>query len=253
MYDAFKGLYVGFYKQEFHAADSLFTIALQLADSTIINEVATYFYAIKAKENYYFDNKIEESENLLEGLKYVEDWHFLIWYYSMIIDNCYKEEDYSCVNEYTNFIESYCETNNLYEVFLKWDWYYLAWIQKRKGDVLAQNYNNESIDYQNAAKELSHRIKNDLQELNSYLDIQKLKATNEITKQELSKSQQLIVTFGNIHKFLYKNDNPEMVNVQTYFKQFIDDLVSAAPTIKNRLKTNIQISDVKLPTSITKR
>lgn len=97
-------------------------------------------------------------------------------------------------------------------------------------------------------KELSHRIKNNLQELNSYLDIQKLKTTNETTKQELSKSQQLIVTFGNIHKFLYKNDNPEMVNIQDYFRQFIGELISAAPTIKNQIKTSIQISDVKLPT-----
>jgi two-component sensor histidine kinase len=119
--------------------------------------------------------------------------------------------------------------------------------------AITVNKQREKAEQQNKIikmqqKELSHRIKNNLQELNSYLDIQKQKTTNETTKQELSKSQQLIVTFGNIHKFLYRNDSPEMVNIQDYFKQFIGELINAAPTIKNRIKTSIQVSDVKLPT-----
>ncbi len=81
--------------------------------------------------------------------------------------------------------------------------------------------NNRQIQEQNEKmellmKELHHRVKNNLQIVTNLLLLQSNRMTDEESKQAIKMGQQRIEAMALIHRSLYEQSNPKLINMREY-------------------------------------
>ncbi len=88
-------------------------------------------------------------------------------------------------------------------------------------------------------KEIHHRIKNNLQLINSLIKLQQQHISNQEAKDILSKTYQRIQAISMVHEKLYSSENLNL-NLEKYIKQQTKDMLSCAPdSIKIKTKFNL--------------
>ncbi|HET8707831.1 MAG TPA: sensor histidine kinase, partial [Pseudomonadales bacterium] len=75
-------------------------------------------------------------------------------------------------------------------------------------------------------KEIHHRVKNNMQVINSLLNLQASHSANEVVKEELTESQMRIKTMALIHQLLYEHQDFSRIHVQEYIERLVK-LISA--------------------------
>jgi two-component sensor histidine kinase len=98
--------------------------------------------------------------------------------------------------------------------------------------------NNENILLM---KEVHHRVKNNLQIITSLLRLQKNNLSPEI-EQKFDEAISRIMTMSLIHSKLYQSDDLTKINIESYTKDLIYDILSSLSS-NDKIKTHI-ISDV---------
>jgi two-component sensor histidine kinase len=74
-------------------------------------------------------------------------------------------------------------------------------------------------------KEVHHRVKNNLQIVSSLLSLQSHHLADSDAQQAIKIGQQRIEAMSLIHRSLYQQDNPNMVNMQEYVSNLVESIL----------------------------
>jgi len=98
-------------------------------------------------------------------------------------------------------------------------------------------------------REIHHRVKNNLQVVNSLLGIQARNVVDEKVKSMFRASQSRVVTMARLHEKIYNTQDLKNINVKEYFKILINDLVNSNSLVNNiSLKLCIDPIDMSIDT-----
>lgn len=76
-------------------------------------------------------------------------------------------------------------------------------------------------------KEIHHRVKNNLQVVNSLLRIQSRSITDENVKSMFNAAQSRVVAMARLHEKIYNTKDFKNINIKEHFKLLINDLISS--------------------------
>ncbi|PSR56571.1 hypothetical protein AHMF7605_25275 [Adhaeribacter arboris] len=120
---------------------------------------------------------------------------------------------------------------------------------RRKNNLL--NVQNEQINEQAEKlkllmKELHHRVKNNLQIVSSLLSLQSNRLVDEDAKKAVKVGRQRIEAMSLIHRSLYQQDNPNLVNMKEYITDLAESLMESFGLSKEELKLDLCITVAEL-------
>lgn len=95
-------------------------------------------------------------------------------------------------------------------------------------------------------KEVHHRVKNNLQVINSILNLQSSYVKDEETLQIIIESQNRIRSMSFIHESLYQTKDFTHISFDTYISTLIKNLVQSYEVRANLIKLNLEIDKVDL-------
>lgn len=96
-------------------------------------------------------------------------------------------------------------------------------------------------------KEIHHRVKNNLQLVNSLLSIQARDSERRMDVREfLTKSQDRVQSMALIHETLYMSDNLAKVNFQDYLEKLVDHLFQSFDVDKKVIEIHLECNNVFL-------
>ena len=111
---------------------------------------------------------------------------------------------------------------------------------RNKNEILQKQY--EIIEAQNVTKtnllkEIHHRVKNNLQMVNSMVHMQYRAAQDENSLNTLKKVERRIMTMAKLHETIYQSENFEILDMESYIKELLDDLfqIKAGLTIDYKI------------------
>lgn len=95
-------------------------------------------------------------------------------------------------------------------------------------------------------KELHHRVKNNLQIVSSLLSLQSNHLPDKDAQQAVKVGQQRIEAMSLIHRSLYQQNNPNMVNMKEYVTDLVESILQSFGIEKNTfgLQLDIQITEM---------
>ncbi|MFN8712661.1 MAG: sensor histidine kinase [Bacteroidota bacterium] len=99
--------------------------------------------------------------------------------------------------------------------------------------------------------EVHHRVKNNLAVISSLLNLQLNSVTNEYTRQILLESRNRIASMALIHQKLYRQDNAEDVDFDTYIHELVEEIRNSYPS-ETPLPIEVNIKAQRIPLNLTK-
>lgn len=115
---------------------------------------------------------------------------------------------------------------------------------RKKSEKLQKQY--EIIEAQNVTKtnllkEIHHRVKNNLQMVNSMVHMQYRAAQDENSLNTLKKVERRIITMAKLHEKIYQSDNFEILDMESYISELLEDLFKIKSDLDIEYK--IKVSD----------
>jgi two-component sensor histidine kinase len=104
-----------------------------------------------------------------------------------------------------------------------------AMLQNQYKIIEAQN-----VTKTNLLKEIHHRVKNNLQMVNSMVHMQYRAAQDENSLNTLKKVERRIITMAKLHETIYQSDNFEILDMESYIRELLEDLF--------KIKTDLDIT-----------
>jgi PAS domain S-box-containing protein len=95
-------------------------------------------------------------------------------------------------------------------------------------------------------KEVHHRVKNNLQVINSILNLQSSYVKDEETLQVILESQNRIRSMSYIHESLYQTKDFSSINFHDYITNLIQNLVHSYDINRNKTKLDLNVEKVEL-------
>jgi len=94
-------------------------------------------------------------------------------------------------------------------------------------------------------KEIHHRVKNNLQVVNSLLKFQSRKLESEEAITMFKETRNRVVSMALLHEKMYRSDDIHHINVQEYISLLVEDLVKSY-AVDKKIKLDIKIDSVDL-------
>jgi two-component sensor histidine kinase len=96
-------------------------------------------------------------------------------------------------------------------------------------------------------KEIHHRVKNNLQLIVSLLRLQSYELEDKDSIKQFDEAINRVITIATIHEKIYQNDSLSKVNIESYFKEISQDIISMSE-ISNKIKIDFQfqLKSIKL-------
>ena len=107
-------------------------------------------------------------------------------------------------------------------------------VKERTAEIMTQN-NEKTVLLQ----EIHHRVKNNLQIINSLFSIQSFYTDNEEIKLLFKESQNRILSMSKIHKTLYESKDFAQVNIKEYISELVSDIKESYAVNRCDLDLNI--------------
>ena len=114
---------------------------------------------------------------------------------------------------------------------------------KLENSLLALEKKNE--EKRAMLKEIHHRVKNNLQVVNSLLKFQSRKLESEEAITMFKETRNRVVSMALLHEKMYRSDDIHQIDVQDYISLLVEDLVKSYAVDKN-IKLDIKIEAVNL-------
>ncbi len=120
---------------------------------------------------------------------------------------------------------------------------------RRRNRMLADSnkkINEQAEQLKFFMKELHHRVKNNLQIVSSLLSFQSNHLPDKDAQQAVKVGQQRIEAMSLIHRSLYQQDNPNMVNMKEYVTDLVESILQSFGIERNTfdLQLDIQITEM---------
>lgn len=98
---------------------------------------------------------------------------------------------------------------------------------RKKNQILQKQYEiieKQDVTKTNLLKEIHHRVKNNLQMVNSMVHMQYRAAQDKNSLNTLKKVERRIITMAKLHEKIYQSENLEILDMESYIKELLDDL-----------------------------
>lgn len=99
-------------------------------------------------------------------------------------------------------------------------------------------------------KELHHRVKNNLQIVSSLLTLQSNRLVDEESRNAIKLGQQRIEAMSLIHRSLYQQDNPTLVNMKEYITDLAESIMMSFGIDKNDFDLHLDIAVTELDVDV---
>ncbi len=110
-------------------------------------------------------------------------------------------------------------------------------VRERTKEISKQNKEKTVL-----LQEIHHRVKNNLQIINSLFNIQAHYTTNEETKTLFKESQNRILSMSKIHQSLYESNDFSKLNIKTYVTNLVND-IKESYAVNKEVKLDLNIDD----------
>lgn len=94
-------------------------------------------------------------------------------------------------------------------------------------------------------KEIHHRVKNNLQVVNSLLRLQSKEIQDKEIVAKFKETQKRIITIAALHEKMYRSENLKHVNLKDHIESIVEDLVSTY-AIDKEIDVNMHIDDIRI-------
>lgn len=98
--------------------------------------------------------------------------------------------------------------------------------------------------------EIHHRVKNNLSVISSLLNLQLNTVTNEYTRQILLESRNRVASMALIHQKLYRQDNAEEVDFDTYINELVTEIRNSYP-FATPMQIQVNVTAHPIPLNLT--
>jgi len=124
----------------------------------------------------------------------------------------------------------------------------LKWNKKKKKIYKLLKKQKEEISLKNdektaMLKEIHHRVKNNLQIVNSLLKFQSREIKDENVVAIFEKAQKRVVSMAMLHEKMYNSDDLKHIDVKEYISLLVADLIDTY-SVGKKIKQNIQVENV---------
>jgi len=92
-------------------------------------------------------------------------------------------------------------------------------------------------------KETHHRVKNNLQMINSLLRLQSTQIKDEEVVKMFQEAQSRVLSMANLHEEMYRSDNMKLINIKTHFSSLIPKIINDNKVGKNII-LDLNIGDI---------
>jgi two-component sensor histidine kinase len=100
-------------------------------------------------------------------------------------------------------------------------------------------------------KEIHHRVKNNLQIINSLLNLQSAKVEDELLQNAFRECRRRTQTMALVHDNLYRSDNLATIDLNTYFTHLLEDMIGTYElTTPISYRTEIEVRDATMDTIV---
>jgi len=113
-------------------------------------------------------------------------------------------------------------------------------IKKAKLEIVKRNDEKTVM-----LKEIHHRVKNNLQVVNSLLRIQSRNVTDKKVKLMFNAAQSRVVAMARLHEKIYNTKDLKNINVKEHFKLLINDLISSN-NLDKEISLNLRIDSIHM-------
>jgi len=130
--------------------------------------------------------------------------------------------------------------------------YYLISKKNRFMAMSAKTMNEQAEKLQVLIKELHHRVKNNLQIVSSLLSLQSNRLTDADARSAIKLGQQRIEAMSLIHRNLYRQENPTLVNMKEFVTDLTESIMVSFGIDKDEfiLELEISISDLDVDVAL---
>ena len=95
-------------------------------------------------------------------------------------------------------------------------------------------------------REMHHRVKNNLQMLNSLLSIQSRTLADPNARAAMQDSRARVQAIGLIHQFLYGRDAFRQIHMRAYLERLLEQIAQAADLDHQRIRLHTEVDDLQL-------
>jgi len=133
----------------------------------------------------------------------------------------------------------------------------LLWNRSLQKEIVKRNYIEKKLEESLLAlekkneekramlKEIHHRVKNNLQVVNSLLKLQSRKLIDVDAIDMFKETRNRVISMALLHEKMYRSDDIHQINVQEYISLLVEDLVKSY-AVDKQIKLNIKIEPVNL-------
>jgi len=111
-------------------------------------------------------------------------------------------------------------------------------LKKQKEDIAKKNEEKTVL-----LKEIHHRVKNNLQLVNSLLKFQSREIEDEKILGMFKKAQKRVVSMAMLHEKLYRSDDLKNINIKDHFTVLIEDLIKNY-AVDKKISLEIEIDEI---------
>ena len=120
--------------------------------------------------------------------------------------------------------------------------FYMVSMKRKSVNQLLQKQDEEKAIL---LKEIHHRVKNNLQVVNSLLRLQSKEIDDEEIVAKFKETQKRVITIAALHEKMYRSENLRHVNLKEHVESIVEDLITTY-AIDKQITTQINIEDIKV-------
>ena len=114
--------------------------------------------------------------------------------------------------------------------------------RKQKINTLLKKQNEEKTAM---LKEIHHRVKNNLQVVNSLLKLQSREIEDEHVVDMFKEAQNRVLSMALLHEKMYRSDDLQHINIQDHITLLVEDLVKSY-SVGTKIKSEIKINEIDI-------
>ena len=120
--------------------------------------------------------------------------------------------------------------------------FYMVSMKRKSVNQLLQKQDEEKAIL---LKEIHHRVKNNLQVVNSLLRLQSKEIDDEEIVAKFKETQKRVITIAALHEKMYRSENLRHVNLKEHIESIVEDLVTTY-AIDKKITTHIDIENISV-------